>query len=81
MLPGCHYTSTLVFHVGYANRLTSIITKSHVIMAINLYSTLAEDLETTSCFFDLQEIKASPKNTPYPVKNFLVLGQPAQSAS
>ena len=50
-------------------------------MAIDLYSTSAEDFETISCFFNLQEIKASPRNTQYPVKDFLVSGQPTQSAS
>ena len=42
----------------YNNQVTS-----QVVVAIDLYSASAEDLETTSCFFDLQEIKASPKNT------------------
>ena len=36
---------------------------SQVVVAIDLYSASAEDLETTSCFFYLQEIRASPKKT------------------
>ena len=52
-----------------------------MVVAIDLYSTSVEDFETISCFFDLQEIKASPRNTQYPVKDFLVSGQLAQSAS
>ena len=50
-------------------------------MTIDLYSAFVEDLEATFCFFDLQETKEFPRNTQYPVRDFLVLGQPTQSAS
>ena len=62
------------------NRYNSHVT-SHVVVAMDLYSALAEDLETMDCFFDLNDINESPRNTQYPVRDFLVSGQPAQSAS
>ena len=52
-----------------------------MVVAIDLYYASVEDLETISCFFDLQEIKASPRNTQYPVKDFLVSRQLTQFAS
>ena len=34
-----------------------------VALAIDLYSTSAEDQENVACFLDFQEINESPKNT------------------
>ncbi|KAK2444911.1 hypothetical protein QL285_015901 [Trifolium repens] len=45
------------------------------------YSASVEDLDTKSCFLHFQEMGASPKNIHQPVVDFLVSGQPAQSAS
>lgn len=46
-----------------------------------LYSASLEDLETVFCFLDLHETKASSKNIQYPVTDFLVSVQEAQSES
>ena len=54
---------------------------SQGVTAIALYSASADDLETVDCFFALQEINESPKKTQYPVIDFLVSGQEAQSES
>ena len=51
------------------------------ILAIAMYYALAEDLDTTPCFLDLQDIKESPKYTAYLVRDLRVSGHPAQSAS
>jgi len=53
---------------------------SQQVDAIALYLAYAEDLETTDCFFDLQDIKLFPRKSQYPVKDFLVSGQLAQFA-
>ncbi|KAL5701104.1 hypothetical protein ACHQM5_026479 [Ranunculus cassubicifolius] len=45
------------------------------------YSASVDDFETESCFLHFQEIRASPRNIHQPVVDFLVSGQPAQSAS
>lgn len=50
-------------------------------VAIEQYSTLAENLETIVCFLDLHEIKLFHKKTQYSVKDFLVFGHPTQSSS
>ena len=54
---------------------------SQGVTAIALYSASADDLEIVDCFFALQEINESPKKTQYPVTDFLVSGQEAQSES
>ena len=46
-----------------------------------LYSASADDLETVGCFFDLQDISESPRNTEYPVTLLLVSKHLAQSLS
>ena len=54
---------------------------SEVVAATARYSASAEDVETVFCFFDFQEISASPKNTQNPVMERLVVKQVPQSAS
>ena len=48
---------------------------------MDLYSTLADDLETDCCFLDFLEIRESPRKTQKPVTNILVSGHEVQSAS
>ena len=54
---------------------------SLVTLAKARYSASAEERATVVCFFDFQEIKASPKKTQYPEVDFLVSTQFPQSAS
>ena len=49
--------------------------------AIALYSTSADERDTTVYFFDLHNIKDSPKKMQKPVMDLLVSGHPAQSES
>ena len=46
---------------SFNNCKTQVISQATLAMA--LYSASAEDLDTTPYFFDLQEIKESPKHT------------------
>ncbi|GJW26621.1 senescence-associated gene 21 [Tanacetum coccineum] len=46
-----------------------------------LYSALVDDLETTNCFFDDQEIKHGRRKTVEPVIDLLLIGQEARSLS
>ena len=64
---------------SFNNCKTQVISQATLAMA--LYSASAEDLDTTPCFFDLQEIKEYPKYTAEPVRGLLVSGHLAQSAS
>lgn len=48
-------------------------------MAMALYSAFVEDLDTTFCFFAFHEIIKEPRKRQYPVMDFLVSGQEAQS--
>ena len=48
-------------------------------MAIALYFTSADDLETVDYFFDFQETNESPMNIQYPVTDLLVSGHEVQS--
>ena len=48
---------------------------------MNLYSASAEDNETVACFLDFQEIGLPPMVMKYPLTDFLVVGQAAQSES
>ena len=49
--------------------------------AIDLYSTFLLDLKTIFCFLALQDMRFWPRNTPYPLLDFLLSGDPAQSES
>ena len=64
---------------SFSSCITQVILQA--ILAIALYYALAEDLDTTPCFLDLQDIKESPKYTAYLVRDLQVSGHPAQSAS
>ena len=46
-----------------------------------LYFASVEERETTICFFDLHDIKESPKKMQKPEIDHRVSGQPAQSES
>lgn len=49
--------------------------------AMNLYSISAEDIETTPCLIDFQEIGESPNNVQYLVVDLLDMGQETHSES
>ncbi|KAK4711461.1 hypothetical protein R3W88_005974 [Solanum pinnatisectum] len=50
-------------------------------LAILMYSASAELLLIVCCFLDFQDIRESPSFTIYPITDFLVLRQVAQSES
>lgn len=54
---------------------------SQLVYAKALYSASADDLDTTTCFFDFQLIKESPMNTQKSVIDLQVSGHEAQSES
>lgn len=54
---------------------------SHAVNAIVRYSTSADDLTTTVCFYSFHEMGEEPKSMQYPVVERRVVGQLAQSLS
>jgi len=54
---------------------------SVTVVAMLLYSASAELLETVVCLLDFQDTTEVPTLMKYPVTDFLVRGQDAQSAS
>lgn len=50
-----------------------------MLLAKDLYSASFEDLETTYCFFDCQEMGLLPRKRTKPETDFLVIGQLVQS--
>ena len=54
---------------------------SHVALAMDLYSTSTDDLEFVFCFFDFHNTRESPIKKQYPLMDFLLSGQDAQSKS
>ncbi|MCH89133.1 hypothetical protein A2U01_0010026, partial [Trifolium medium] len=54
---------------------------SHVALDKALYSASEDDLETVVCFFSFHDTRDEPMKKQYPVVDFLVSRQPAQSES
>lgn len=59
----------------------TIQVNSQQVSASDLYSASADERETICCFLHFQVIRESPSKTQKPVRESLVLGQLAQSAS
>ena len=54
---------------------------SQVALAMDLYFASADDLETVCCFFNFHDTRESPMKKQYPLMDFMLSGQDAQSES
>jgi len=65
------------------NLLNNLLSQDN--FAVNLlrllYSTLAEERETVTCFLDFQDINLLTRNTTNPLTDFLLWGQEVQFTS
>lgn len=66
-------------YISFNKEINKVISQD--VEAIDLYLAYAEDLDTSSCFLDFQEISASLRNIQKPVINLCVLGHPTESES
>lgn len=77
---GCHRRRWLVWVNQFVNLWVVERHKiSPVVLARARFSASVDDLEIIRCFLVFHEIKASPRHTQKPVKNFLVSAHAAQS--